>query len=154
MEISRENVLEAVNECKDSRWGGVKTGTLLVPPNTLNHPSESRLVTSHRLQPARLFWPWDFPSESRLVMSHRLQPARLFWPLDFPCKNPGVGCHFLLQGFFLIQGLNLSLLLWRQILYHLSHKKAPSHWKFMQKTTLTWRQGKKTGHWEMNSPGR
>ena len=30
--------------------------------------------------------------------------------LDFPGKNTGVGCHFLLQGIFLTQGLNLSLL--------------------------------------------
>ena len=33
----------------------------------------------------------------------------------------GVGCHSLLQGIFLIQGLNLGLLKGRQILYHLSH---------------------------------
>ena len=31
-------------------------------------------------------------------------------PRDFPGKNPGVGCHFLLQGIFLTQGLNLVLL--------------------------------------------
>ena len=30
--------------------------------------------------------------------------------MDFPAKNTGVGCHFLLQGNFLTQGLNLSLL--------------------------------------------
>ena len=29
---------------------------------------------------------------------------------DFPGKNTGVGCHFLLQGIFLTQGLNLHLL--------------------------------------------
>ena len=28
-----------------------------------------------------------------------------------PSKNSGVGCHFLLQGIFLTQGLNLNLLL-------------------------------------------
>ena len=28
---------------------------------------------------------------------------------SFPGKNIGVGCHFLLQGIFLIQGLNLRL---------------------------------------------
>ena len=31
-------------------------------------------------------------------------------PLGFPGKNSGVGCHFLLQGIFLAQGLNLDLL--------------------------------------------
>ena len=46
---------------------------------------------------------------SRLVMSdslqpHGLKPARLLCPWDFPDKNIGVGCHFLLQGIFLIQG--------------------------------------------------
>ena len=29
---------------------------------------------------------------------------------DFPGRNTGVGCHFLLQGIFPTQGLNLSLL--------------------------------------------
>ena len=29
---------------------------------------------------------------------------------NFPGKNTGVGCHFLLQGIFLIQGSNLCLL--------------------------------------------
>ena len=41
----------------------------------------------------------------------------------FPGKNTGVGYHFLLQGIFQIQGLNLLLLspTRRQILYPLSH---------------------------------
>ena len=30
----------------------------------------------------------------------------LLCPWDFPGKNTGVGCHFLLQGVFLTQGLN------------------------------------------------
>ena len=39
--------------------------------------------------------------------------ARLFCPWDFPGKNTGVGCHFLLQGIFPIQGSNLRLLHWQ-----------------------------------------
>ena len=39
----------------------------------------------------------------------------------FPGKNMGVGCHFLLQGIFLTQGLNLDLLHCMQILYCLNH---------------------------------
>ena len=38
-----------------------------------------------------------------------LQPARLLCLWDFPGKNTGVGCHFLFQGIFLIQGSNLHL---------------------------------------------
>ena len=43
-------------------------------------------------------------------------------------KNTGVGCHFLLEGIFLTQGLNLHLLCllhWRQILYHWGHLGSP-----------------------------
>ena len=47
-------------------------------------------------------------------------------PTDFlllwnsPGKNTGVGCHFLLQGIFLTQGLNPGLRHCRQTLYCLS----------------------------------
>ena len=39
---------------------------------------------------------------------HRAQPASLLWPWDSPGKNTGLGCHALLQGIFLTQGLNLG----------------------------------------------
>ena len=53
-------------------------------------------------------------SESHSVVSdslwpHGLQPTRLLCPWDSPGKNIGVGCHSLLQGIFLTQGLNLGL---------------------------------------------
>ena len=50
-----------------------------------------------------------------------LSPARLLCPGDSPGKNTGVGSHFLLQGIFPIQGLNLHLLVsctGRRDLYH------------------------------------
>ena len=47
-----------------------------------------------------------------------LQPARFLCPWDSPGKNTGVGCHALLQGIFLTQGLNPCLLLGRQIFYY------------------------------------
>ena len=50
---------------------------------------------------------------------HGLQPTRLLSPRDFPGKNIRVGCHFLLQGIFSTQGLNLNLL-------HLLHWQADS----------------------------
>ena len=40
-------------------------------------------------------------------------------PWDFPGKNTGVGCHFLLQGNFLTQGLKPGLLHYRQTLNQL-----------------------------------
>ena len=44
-------------------------------------------------------------------------------PWNSPGKNIGVGCHFLLQGIFLTQELNLGLLHCRQTLYRLSHRE-------------------------------
>ena len=44
-------------------------------------------------------------------------PTRLLCPWDSPGRNTGVGCHFLLQGVFLTQGLNqhlLHLLHWQE----------------------------------------
>ena len=59
-----------------------------------------------------------------------LQPARLLCLWDFPGKNTGVGCHFLLQGIFPIQGSNLcllQLLLWQTDSLPWSHLESP-HW--------------------------
>ena len=77
------------------------------------------------------------------LQPHGLQPARLLCQWDFPGKNTGVGGHALLQGIFLTQGSNLSLL-------HLLHwqvdslpaeppEKAsaePTHWKLPRPSVL------------------
>ena len=54
-------------------------------------------------------------------------PVReIFWQKwDFPGKNTGVGCHALLQGIFLTQGLNLHLLHCRKILYNWALREFP-----------------------------
>ena len=58
-----------------------------------------------------------------------LQHARLLCPRDSPGKNTGVGCHFLLQGIFLIQESNPCLQHCRQILYRLSVLQSGAfHW--------------------------
>ena len=49
--------------------------------------------------------------------------APLSW--DFSGKNTGVGCHFLLQGIFLTQDLNLHLLHWQVDSLPLSHQGSP-----------------------------
>ena len=48
---------------------------------------------------------------------HGLWPTRLLCPWNSPGKNAGGGCHALLQGIFLTQGLNLDLLHCRQIFF-------------------------------------
>ena len=48
-----------------------------------------------------------------------------FSPWDFPGKNTAVGCHFLLQGIFLIQELNPRLLHWQVDSLPLSYQGSP-----------------------------
>ena len=48
--------------------------------------------------------------------------SRLLCPWDFPGKNIGLGSHFILQGIFSTQGLNLGLPHCKQILCYLSHQ--------------------------------
>ena len=60
------------------------------------------------------------------VVSDSLQPrgqspTRLLCPWHSPGKNTGVGCHALLQGSFLTQGLNLSLLRLQHCRWILGH---------------------------------
>ena len=52
---------------------------------------------------------WQKPSQYCKVIILQLNKSK---------KNNGVGCHFLLQGIFLTQGLNPHLLHCRWILYH------------------------------------
>ena len=47
---------------------------------------------------------------SKSLWPYGLEPSRLLCPWDSPGKNTRVGCHALLQGIFLTQGLNLYLL--------------------------------------------
>jgi len=42
-----------------------------------------------------------------------LLPTRLLCPWNFSGKNTALGCHFLVQGIFPIQGLHLHLLHWQ-----------------------------------------
>ena len=62
------------------------------------------------------------------LQPHELQPFRLLYPWNFPGKNTGGGCHFLLQGIFPTQGLNLQLLCllhWQADSLPLSHMGSP-----------------------------
>ena len=62
---------------------------------------------------------WQFPE------TPCMQPPRLLSSWDFPGKNIGVSCHFLLQGIFPTQGLDMCLLHCRQILYHWATQDFP-----------------------------
>ena len=50
---------------------------------------------------------------------------QLLYPQDFPGKNTGADCHFLLQGIFLTQRLNLSPALAGGFFTGLSHQGSP-----------------------------
>ena len=52
-------------------------------------------------------------------------PPGLFCSWDFPGKNTGVSCYFLLQGIFLTQRSNSSLLHWQVSSVSLSYQGSP-----------------------------
>ena len=60
-----------------------------------------------------LVTPWTVAHQAPLSMEFFRQE---YW------SGTGVGCYFLLQGIFLIQGLNPGLPHCRQMLYRLSHQ--------------------------------
>ena len=60
------------------------------------------------------------------LQPHRRLPTRFLCPWDYPGKNTGVGCHFLLQGIFLTEGLKLHLLHWQEYCTTEPSGKAPS----------------------------
>ena len=66
-----------------------------------------------------------------------LQPARLLHPRDSPGKNTGVGCHFLLQGIFLTQGLSPGLLAGRFFTVRATKVMIISHLSSAQNPTLS-----------------
>ena len=58
---------------------------------------------------------------------HGLESTRLLCAWGSPGKSTRVGCHFLLQGIFPTQELNLGLLHCRQFLYRLSYQGRHMH---------------------------
>ena len=55
----------------------------------------------------------DCSVSSDSLWPHGLLPSRLLCSWDSPAKSTGMGCHSLLQGIFLTQGSNPSLLHWQ-----------------------------------------
>ena len=56
------------------------------------------------------WWWFSCSVVSDSLQPYGLQSPRLLCPWDSPGNDTGVGCHFLLQGIFPTQGLNLHLL--------------------------------------------
>ena len=52
---------------------------------------------------------------SGALQPYGLQPARLLCPWDSLGNNTGMGCHALLQGIFLTQGLNPHLYIFTRL---------------------------------------
>ena len=67
-------------------------------------------------------------AQSRPVLCNPMdcKPTKFLYPWDFSGKNTEVGCHFLLRGIFLTQGLNPCLLHWQARSSPLSHQGSPT----------------------------
>ena len=104
---------------------GVSASTSVLPILVKPHaPSLPSLSQDLPLVPSSsslyITWWWWWFSHTKLCPSLAI-PWTVAWqdplPWDFPGKNTRGGCHFLLQGIFLTQRLNLGLLHCSQILY-------------------------------------
>ena len=69
----------------------------------------------------------------------RTVAARILCPWNSPGKNTGMGCHALLQGIFLTQGLKPGILHCRQVHYHLSHQRSPEKGQGLSTPVKVWR---------------
>ena len=74
---------------------------------TINLMCDDNVVTRQPNSPCGILFLLLFSGSlmSDCLQPHGLQPARLLCPCNSPGKYTGVGCHFLLQGIFLTQGL-------------------------------------------------
>ena len=97
---------------------------LTFPVSAYHHKLYSYWKNWHVLSMQCFFMLPECVTQSCLTLcnSARLQPTKLPRVWDFPGKNPGVGCHFLLQGIFPTQGSNPGLPNCRRTLYCLSHQ--------------------------------
>ena len=98
-------------------------------------------------------WKWKVKSDSEVAQSCPTLCDHADCSLPgfsihgiFPGKSTGVDCHFLLQGIFPTQGLNLSLPVCRQMLYHLSHQgsQVKDHIANKKSSGIPWKKDKKT----------
>ena len=80
--------------------------------------------------------PGDHPNPGIKPRSPALQANSLLSEPTRKPKNPGVGSLSLLQGIFLTQELNWSLLYCRRILYHLSYQRSPQSCVIITKSIL------------------
>ena len=94
----------------------------------------SDLEYSFKIKRHGAFVPMEYPSPLKVLVTQSCptlcNPMECSLPgssvhVDSPGKNTGMGCHSILQGIFLTQGLNLALPHCRQILYRLSHEGSP-----------------------------
>ena len=91
---------------------------VITSPNTHTGTEHTApvIITCREVSPLSVKQVRCVRSASSSSATPRAVPARLRCPWDFPGKNTGVGCHFLLQGVFPMQGSNphlLRLLLWQ-----------------------------------------
>ena len=113
---------------RQNYWSGlpvsfVRGSSQLRDPTFISHVScIGRRVFSSLAPPEKSQQPVESESESCIVMSDSLRPNGLYSPWNSLGQITGVGSLSLLQGIFLIQGLNPGLLHCRQILYQLSRK--------------------------------
>ena len=102
-----------------------------------------RCGTSHREKPQRqrpiISGAWIFDHAEDFHWPLHCSGVKYTW--DSPDKNTGIGCYFLLQGIFPIQGSNSGLPLCRQILYSLSHRGSQDQARILERVAISFSKG-------------
>ena len=89
-------------------WVTLGSLTNNTPPPNVNSLTQSVFLIPVTVHHAHC---WRAAQSLPTLCNHMdCSPTRLLCPWNFPGKNTRVGCHALLQGIFLTQGLNLHLL--------------------------------------------
>ena len=114
------NLMSCDSKLKEFQGEGTENGLKVVMGKQLEMIRQPELIV--------LINCWNICSVAQLCPtlcdSLDCQPLMLFSFWEFPGKNTEVGCHFLLQGIFPIQGLNPGLLHCRKILYCVSPQES------------------------------
>ena len=122
-----EHLDDRLHESKDPIWVHCSACSTVVVPYVsvrMNEAQSSRVFSFQSSLSVALVLSCSAVSDS--LWPHGLWPTRLLCPWDFPGKNIGMGSHFLFQGIFLTQGLNLCLLHWQMDYLPLNHQGSPT----------------------------
>ena len=117
MQLNKWQGLVPVSSVYSWRCKEVERGRGMQSPNSKYHYCIGTQLWKLGSFPVKGLWAWCVCMRAKSLQLHPIfcdpmvcSLTRFLCPWDSPGKNTGVGCHALLQGIFLTQGLKLHFL--------------------------------------------